>query len=234
MAIQPITDEEGNVIDEYDDGREALPPDAKGTATPAKQAVASEVNAAQQEGEADGHVESASSQPHSSPPQPAPAAIQKEDATDFDASDVLIQIMLQRADGHPQGRLVSVVIHNFSGQPIIADYREAELTDQARLDSIQRAIYPVMQRFLLELSGRKQKKLEEEAKRAPRLTPQPAQKTVAAQPSSAPPSATPTPSPAPTPKPQISPQAGQNGSGKDGGKKKDNSKQSKYQPIPMF
>ena len=191
MAMQPITDAQGHIIDEYDDNE---PEEAK----------------------PDHLIEPSSD--ITVPEAALPVRVQKEDVTDFDQSDVVIQITLQRADGHPQGRLVSVVIHNFSGQPMIQDYREAELTDKARLDTIQRAIYPVMQRFLLDLAGRKQKKLEEEAKRVSRGMVQPTPKVVVTTPAT-----TPAPSTTlhqPTPQPPT---------GKENGKKKP-----KYQTIPMF
>nr|MBA2680378.1 hypothetical protein [Ktedonobacteraceae bacterium] len=148
MAMQPIL-ENGEVVDEYDDDQPeetakqnnypqepvvVLPATESSTATPVPVDV-----------------------PEEAPTQGAPAAqpalkMQTEDPTDFDLSDVSIQILLHRADGDPQGRLVSIIVHNFSGAPIIEVFRETELTDKSRLDSIHRAIYPLMQRFLLDLS----------------------------------------------------------------------------------
>jgi hypothetical protein len=153
MVMQPITDDLGNVIDEYDDGKPETPEQAKSES-------------------------------------PAPVVTtRQEDMTDFDTSDVSIQLMLHRADGDPQGRLVSVIIHNFEGPPIIGTFREAELTEKSRLDSIHKAIYPLMQRFLLDLSGRVQKKLQGAAPLqvhptktlAPPVPASPAQKTPASK-----------------------------------------------------
>lgn len=220
MAKQPII-ENGEIVDEYDDDPDATQeegevaevvlPDAETVVSPEPEPMLATEAAAV--------------------PVAVPRPLPKEDFTDFTQSDVSIQIVLYREDGDPQGRLVSVIVHNFSPDlpPVIEEFREAQLTDKARLDSIQRAIYPVMQRFLHELAGRKQKKQEEEAKRAQRSTPRPAAPT---SPSVAPPSASPPASPpAPTaaPQPTATPQKGQPAAAKDSGKKKQ-----KYQPIPMF
>jgi len=223
MAIQPITNKQGEVIDEYDDGQ----PDAP----------APESHAAHQQEQPPGGPPVSSEQapadtapdpttlisqrepPASSAQQPASAGkAEKEDPTDFEHSDVKIEILLHRAGGDPQGRLVSVLIHNFSGPPVTQDFREADLTDRARLDSIHRAIYPVMQRFLLDLAARKQKKLEEEAKRAPRPAPKAVSSPSSLQ--AAPPAST---------RQQPTPEAE-----KEGGRKKETGKQGKYQSIPLF
>jgi hypothetical protein len=233
MTMQPITDDKGLVVDEYDDGKAEQEHEQNVSGqleTPGTQQSPSQVASSK----ADTTLQETSVQMKLQAPSPTSAVMRSEDTTDFDASDVLIQIMLQRADGHPQGRLVSVVIHNFSGQPVIQDFREAELTDKARLDSIHRAIYPMMQRFLLELSARKQKKLEEETKRASRPMPMSQPRTSQAVPATS--NGTPTSTTSTTPVvaavPKPAPQTGQNGLSKDDGKKKE--KQNKYQPIPMF
>lgn len=168
--------------------------------------------------------------------QPTPsvtAPLVRPDANDFDGSDVCIQILLHRADEHPQGRLVSILIHNFEGQPVIGTFREAELTEKSRLDSIHKAIYPLIQRFLLDLSGRKHKKLEEDArnlaKPIPPLTVVPTTKASELHPSETrPTAATETPSPAAT---ESSTPLAQ--THKEGNKKK-SKQESKYQTIPMF
>ncbi len=230
MAIRPVTNELGEVIDEYDDGQ--------------PNASAPESHAAHQQGQPPGSPPAGSEQaPVETAPDPAtlisqrqppahpaqqPASAgkaEKEDPTDFEQSDVKIEILLHRAGGDPQGRLVSVLIHNFSGPPATQDFREADLSDRARLDSIHRAIYPVMQRFLLDLAARKQKKLEEEAKRAPRPAPKAVSSPSASQ--ATPPPTKPVP-PVST-RQQPPPEAE-----KEGGSKQGTGKQGKYQSIPLF
>lgn len=155
---------------------------------------------------------------------------QKEDPTDFEHCDIEIRILLQRADGDPRGRLVSVLIHNFSGTPVTQDFREADLTDKARLDSIQRAIYPPMQRFLMDLTERRRKKLEDEAKRASRTVPPAANKL--------PTPASPTPAPQPAVPPAAPSQAAPASTAQTTttGKKEESAseKQGKYKAIPLF
>lgn len=103
-------------------------------------------------------------------PAPVPAKVSLlEDPTDFERCDVSVNLLLHRYDGDPKGRLVSVIVHNFSGPPLTQDFREADLTDKSALDNIQQAIFPVMQRFLLELAERRKEKLEAEAKRSSRV-----------------------------------------------------------------
>jgi len=230
MALRPVTNEQGDIIDEYDDGQ--------------PNASAAESQAVHQQEQppggppADGRQAPAETAPDPTtlisqrepPVQPAqqPAGVgkvEKEDPTDFERSDVKIEILLHRASGDSQGRLVSVLIHNFSGPPATQDFREADLTDKARLDSIHRAIYPVMQRFLLDLAARKQKKLEEEAKRSPRPAPKAASSPSTTQ--AAPPPTKPVP-PAST-RQQPPPEAE-----KEGGRKQETGKQGKYQSIPLF
>ncbi len=162
MAIRPITNEQGEVIDEYDDGQPSAPAPESHAAYQQEQPPGSApVDSRQVPAETAPDPTTLISQrepPASSVQQPASAGkAEKEDPTDFEHSDVKIEILLHRAGGDPQGRLVSVLIHNFSGPPATQDFREADLTDRARLDSIHRAIYPVMQRFLLDLAARKQK-----------------------------------------------------------------------------
>lgn len=88
-----------------------------------------------------------------------------------------------------------------------------------------------MQRFLFDLSGRQQKKLEEEAKRAARSVPL---KTV--PPTSVPPVAATQPVTAHVPTPQqpssVEKRTTQTSPAGKGGDKK--GKQTKYQAIPMF
>ena len=230
MAIQPVTNAQGEVIDEYGDGQLNAPapeshaarqqeqppggPPVGSQPTPAE--TAPDPTTLMSQREPPGHQAQ----------QPASAGkAEKEDPTDFEQSDVKIEILLHRAGGDPQGRLVSVLIHNFSGPPATQDFREADLSDRARLDSIHRAIYPVMQRFLLDLAARKQKKLEEEAKRAPRPTPKAVSSPSASQ--AAPPPTKPVP-PAST-RQQQPPEAE-----KEGDRKKETGKQGKYQSIPLF
>ena len=222
MVSQPIINEAGDIVDEYE-----LPEESSNDAE-------SESTEGQEH-----HVGSEAESAPTPSPTPPVVRVQKEDPTDFDQSDVSIQILLHRVDGDPQGRLVSFIIHNFSGVPLIQDLREAELTDKSRLDSIHKAIYPLMQRFLLDLAGRKQKKLEEEAKRAPKPTPHKAVGPVAT-----PPAAVPLQVPvqqAPTTSTTKPPSSGNAAAthtaqpaavGKEEAKKKD--KQPKYQSIPMF
>jgi hypothetical protein len=234
MTLQPVT-EDGQIVDYFDDGHTEASEDGA-------EAASAAVGPEREEPATDEQAASPTPQPS----QPASARkVTQEDPTDFDASDVKIEILLHRADGHPQGRLVSVFIHNFSGTPMAQDFREADLSDKARLDSIHRAIYPVMQRFLLDLSARKQKKLEEEAKRAPRPAPHVSGQAAASTPSkvvtaaSVPPHAnapsanaaltTSTAKPASTASTEKDAAAVEGGKRKDGGKQ-----QGKYQSIPLF
>ena len=200
MTMQPII-EDGKVVDEYDDG---LPEET--VSAPPQETI----------------VPTTDSPPATTVPEVStqPIGVQREDPSSFDQSDVSIQILLHRTDGGPQGRLVSIIIHNFSGKPVIETFREAELTDKSRLDSIHRAIYPLMQRFLLDLSGRAQQKLQEEAKRA--ATPIPPKTITPATPTQTTPMQPSSPV-SPTSPAQTEPTS-----------KRDNKKKSKYQTIPMF
>ncbi len=230
MAIQPVTNAQGEVIDEYDDGQPDAPaPESRAAHQQGQPPGGPPVDSRQAPAETAPDPTTLISQrepPASSVQQPVSAGkAEKEDPTDFEQSDVKIEILLHRAGGDPQGRLVSVLIHNFSGPPATQDFREADLTDRARLDSIHRAIYPVMQRFLLDLAARKQKKLEDEAKRAPRPTPKAVSSPSASQ--AAPPPTKPVP-PALT-RQQPPPEAE-----KEGGRKQETGKQGKYQSIPLF
>ena len=219
MTMQPITDETGEVVDEFDDGHSESPAE-EGPPAPAS-------SAEDEEGQVVLPEQGAPTAP--APAQPTSAArVTKEDPTDFDESDVKIEILLHRADGNPQGRLVSVLIHNFSGPPMAQDFREAELSDKARLDSIQRAIYPVMQRFLLELSARRQKKLEDEAKRAPRAAPAASSQAATTTPAKLAPAT----APAQPPAPASSAAAPSTATGAKASEKKKEG--GKYQSIPLF
>ena len=234
MTLQPVT-EDGQIVDYFDDGHTEASEDGADAAPAA-------VGPEREEPATDEQAASPAPQPS----QPASARkVTQEDPTDFDASDVKIEILLHRADGHPQGRLVSVFIHNFSGTPMAQDFREADLSDKARLDSIHRAIYPVMQRFLLELSARRQKKLEEEAKRAPRPAPAASDQPTTSTPARVAPATTPVQQyanaavvTAPVKSPAPAKHAATASTGSDGavgGKKKDGDKQQgKYQSIPLF
>ncbi len=209
MALLPITDENGTVIDEYDDGRgeeQASEPSAPPSPVPA-----------------------------ASPPPPvqahvapaAPTAGSAEDPTSFEASDVFIGITLHRQDGHPQGRLVSVCIHNFSGIPVVKTFREADLSVKARLDNMQKAIQTTMQPFFLDLSNRRQKKLEQEAKRAQATTRQ----ITPARPAQPPSSST---QESQKLAPPTSSAAAAQPAAKTAEKKKPERPASKYQQISMF
>ncbi|SRR5579884_3108657 len=217
MALLPITDENGTVIDEYDDGRgeeQASEPSAPpSSVAQASSTVASHVPAAPPPVQA-----------HVAPATPAGSA---EDPTSFEASDVFIGITLHRQDGHPQGRLVSVCIHNFSGIPVVKTFREADLSTKARLDNMQKAIQTTMQPFFLDLSNRRQKKLEQEAKRAQATTRQ----IPPARPAQPPSSSTQTSQKS---APPTSSAAAAQPAAKTAEKKKPERPASKYQQISMF
>jgi hypothetical protein len=109
MAIQPMR-EDGEVVDDDQSGETTDQTDlAQEQAVATPLTASAPVDAAPNE-------QALPSVASSVPPIPK---VQKEDPTDFDQSDVSIQIMLHHADGDPQGRLVSFVIHNFSGVPVI-------------------------------------------------------------------------------------------------------------------
>ena len=210
MAMQPII-ESGRIVDEYDDDLS----EETSSDYPQEQVLESPPEITSPE----------VSTPTSTEPLPE---VQKEDMTSFDQSDIVIQIMLHHADGHPEGRLVSILVHNFAGEPVIETFREAALTEQSRLDCIHRAIYPLMQRFLLDLATRSRKKVEEDAKRVAKpMKPQ----TVVHEPALPAMAVTsPSSSPAtkvPTALAQIEPVS-------KGSTKKKGKQESKYQSIPMF
>src|SRR5579885_214956 len=165
MTLQPVT-QDGKIVDYFDDGY----PDAADVSTsaavvgPEQEELAGEEPTATEPEVLAGQPEPAAP----APPLSARAPITREDPTDFDGCDVKIEIMLHRPDGHPQGRLVSVLVHNFSEAVVARVFRERELTKSERLDNLPHAYYSVAQLFLLQLAGLRQKKLEEEAKRARR------------------------------------------------------------------
>lgn len=229
--LHPITDETGEVIDEYDDEQFDGPTesDERVPREPASHAPIPSCepgNAGLSAGS--GRVET------------LPQHVLPEDTTDFERSDVKIEILLHRSTGDTRGRRVSVLIHNFAASPMAQDFHEADLTENARLDHLERAIYPVVQRFLLELAARKQKKLAEEAKRVSRPVPVSRKAPPVLQ--GVPPARTPTPTPTPTPPPSLaslSPTRTATTSlvgNERVAKKKENAagKTGTYQSIPLF
>jgi hypothetical protein len=241
MTLEPIKDENGSIVDYFETSQQP----ASSTATAQTAALPDQEQPVEEDDQPE-PVEGAvlpegvtAALPTDLVEQPATltatASLPREDTTDFDLSDIEIRILLQRTDGDPRGRSVSVVIHNFSGSPIVRDFREADLTDTARLDAIQRAIYPTMQAFLLALAERKQKKLEEEAKRATRTVP-PVQNGTVAQPKTPPVSTVPTTTKS-VQNGQQQQEATSNVQATNDNTKseKDTAKKAgKYQPIPLF
>ncbi len=106
-------------------------------------------------------------------PEPSHQPIQfgPTDATSFEHGDVAINTMLFSEDGHPQGRLVSIVVHNFGDLRATRDYRAAELTRESLLDNLQQGINVVVQEFLFQLAETKRKKLEVQEKARPSASP---------------------------------------------------------------
>ena len=156
MTMQQIIDPDGYVIDEYDDQQEGELIKHKPVEAPDNdESPPVSVN---EQGE--GFDEYDAEQPReqikanideqqfASPPVPEPT-------NPFDANDVFIGITLHRANGHPQGRLVSVCIHNHSGVPTVRAFREQELSTESRFDNLQHAIQATMQPFLIALLQRK-------------------------------------------------------------------------------
>jgi len=217
MTTQPITDEHGTVTDEYDDEQ------LDETAADVENGDEQEQETASAEPADEAPVSSTSS------PAAAPAGPRKaEDSTSFDDSDVFIGITLHRVNGHPQGRLVSLCIHNYAETPIVKTYREQELTVTSRLDNLQSAFNSAMQLFFLDLAQRRQKKLAAQAKQRP--TPRPAVPSK------------PTASPVQPPRPAASqpvtnsrPSSPASSTSTQAGKKKEAEKPtSKFQQVSMF
>jgi len=239
MTLEPIAGEDGSIVDYFETDQQPVPPIA-----PTQTSQVSEQEQPVEEEELPEVVAGAvlpEGATAALPPEPVgqPANLTpttpREDTTDFDLSDIEIRILLQRTDGDPRGRSVSVVIHNFSGNPVVRDFREEDLTDTARLDAIQRAIYPTMQAFLLELAERKQKKLAEAAKRTTR-TIQPVSNVTAEQPKMPPVSTAvpPVQKPVPVGQQQQAPGTVQATSNNTKNEKDTTKRTGRYQAIPLF
>lgn len=91
---------------------------------------------------------------------PQPIQFGPTDTTSFEHGDVAINTILFSEDGHPQGRLVSIVVHTFGEIRATRDYRAAELTRELLLDNLQQGINAVIQEFLFQLAETKKKQLE--------------------------------------------------------------------------
>jgi hypothetical protein len=111
------------------------------------------------------------------PAQATVAQAGPEDSTSFEHTDIAINILLLRQDGHPDGRLVSIVTHNFAGLFTSQEYRASELTQESLLDNVQKGINAVVQQFLWKQADERQKKLALEAKVKPPLVVPPLQAT---------------------------------------------------------
>jgi hypothetical protein len=101
------------------------------------------------------------------PKAPGAVPASKEDPLDFDRSTITIVIKLyaQLGEPHPDGRRVSIQVHNGSGHPVNKWHRARELSETSELDKLQSGIARTVQRFRLELSRRKQKAWEQEQQR---------------------------------------------------------------------
>lgn len=106
------------------------------------------------------------------PRQATTTYVGPEDSTSFEHCDIAINILLLRQDGHPGGRMVNIVVHNFAGIAASQDYRASELTKESLLDNIQKGVNAVVQQFLLKQADERQKKLEAETK-AKQISPAP-------------------------------------------------------------
>lgn len=84
-------------------------------------------------------------------------------------SDLFIGMTVHHDDGHTQGPLVSLCVREVPDGPVtVKTFRAAELSEQAFLDNLQKAIAATMQVHFLAWAERQRKKLEEEAKRTAR------------------------------------------------------------------
>lgn len=92
-----------------------------------------------------------------------------EDQT-FEGSDIEIRAVLFRANGHPEGRLVQILIQNFAGVRESGWFREHQLTHESAFDQLQeKGINVVFQRFWVRLE--EQKKATTSAKKRPTPAP---------------------------------------------------------------
>lgn len=151
MTRQVITDENGTVIDEYDDEQSEAPSSA-------------EESDSQEAGI-----------PVPVPERTAMKAPAFQVPECLAAGDLYIGVIVQQDDGHEDGPLVSVCVHMYDGRPETKVYRAAELSSASFLDMLQKALAATMQAYLLADAERRSKKLAEEARRAkPRAVPPPA------------------------------------------------------------
>jgi hypothetical protein len=135
---------------------------------------------------------------------PVTLAWRNEDRTSFPASDIAISVVLFREDGHPDGRLVQIVVQNFGETRAGGTYRERQLSLESPLDRLQaNGINPVVQQFWMLLEEQRQK-----AARSPRVnaaTLASSAPASAATPTSAVPTAASQPVSTPAPRPQPAP-----------------------------
>lgn len=104
------------------------------------------------------------------PPPPAQAQAssggswREEDRT-FPGSDIAITIVLFREDGHPDGRLVQIVVKDFGDVCASKTYRARQLTRDSELDGLQQqGLNEVVQQFWFLLEERRKKAVQEKAR----------------------------------------------------------------------
>ena len=152
MTRQVITDEDGTVIDEYDDEQSR------------DEAPSTEESDSQEAGT-----------PVPAPERNALRAQAFQVPECLAAGDLYIGAIVQQDDGHEDGPLVAVCVHMYDGRPETKAYRAAELSSMSFLDTLQKGLAATMQAYLLADAERRSKKLAEEARRAkPRVVPPPA------------------------------------------------------------
>jgi hypothetical protein len=96
------------------------------------------------------------------------AAPQQEDPLDFERSTttIVVKLYAQLGEPHPDGRRVSISVHNAASRPVTDWHREAELSEKSTLDKLQGAIAKTVHRFRSkELSRLKLAAYEQEQKR---------------------------------------------------------------------
>ncbi|HEU5374540.1 MAG TPA: hypothetical protein VFV38_03790 [Ktedonobacteraceae bacterium] len=100
----------------------------------------------------------------------------EEDATSFERSDIALNILLFREDGHPDGRLVQISVHNFARVNASGTYRARQLTQESSLDQLQQGLSQVVQQFWMRLADAQKKALEAAAataRKRPAVSPVP-------------------------------------------------------------
>ena len=155
MALQPIYDDNGEVIDHFDDG------------LPEEQPAAPVKEAAQQ------REEIPPAQTETRREEPSEVVPQSWTIPDLfkETTDLFIGTTIHHDDGDPQGPLISLFARELpDGMVHVKTFRAEELSQRAFLDNLQKGIAATMQAHFLAWAERQRKKLEDEAKRKARTT----------------------------------------------------------------